>query len=95
VPEALTGAHAGWVLSREIEFKFQVPRLFPGPKAISAAPRWRGAGGPGAVYDEALSMRGSIMRENRETLSPPDVMVHAGRGGKSEDAIHRCTEQGV
>ena len=40
-------------------------------------------------------MRGSIMRENRETLSPPDVMVHAGRGGKSEDAIHRCTEQGV
>jgi hypothetical protein len=34
------------------------------------------------------------MRENRETLRPHAVMA-AGRGGKSEDAIHRCTEQGV
>src|SRR5262245_47444844 len=49
VTEALTGAHAGRVLSREIEFYFQVPRLFPEPKATPEAPRearrsgtWRG-----------------------------------------------------
>ena len=94
MPEAFTGAHAGRVLSREIEFRFQVPRLFPELKAILAAPKLRGAAGPGAVDDETPSMCGSILRENRETLRLPAVMV-AGRGGKSEDASHRCTAQGV
>ena len=31
VPEALAEAHAGQVLSREIELKSQGPRLFPAP----------------------------------------------------------------
>jgi hypothetical protein len=42
VPEALTGAHAGRVLSRENECS-QVPRLFLEPKATLTAPAWRGA----------------------------------------------------
>jgi hypothetical protein len=72
--EALAGAHAGRVLSREIEFNFQVPSLFLGTKATPDAPEWRGGSGPGAVDDKTPSMRGSTMRENRETL-------HTARGG--------------
>jgi hypothetical protein len=68
VPEALTGAHAGRVLSREIEFNSQGPRVFLGSKATPAAPLWRGVAGSGAVDVETLSMRGSIVRENREAL---------------------------
>jgi hypothetical protein len=74
VAEALTGAHAGRVLSREMEFDFQVPRLFLESKAILATPglvrrgeTWRG-------HRETPSMRGSIARENRETL-------HTAQGG--------------
>lgn len=74
VPEALTGAHAGRVFSREIEFNFQVPRLFPGSKATPALPARQGEAGPGAVDDKTPSMRGSTVRENRETL-------HTARGG--------------
>jgi hypothetical protein len=67
VPEALTGAHAGRVLSREIE-------ILPGAEVVSGAEgntsctkkgevrrTWRGR-------HETPSMRGSTMRENRETL---------------------------
>jgi len=32
VPEALTGAHVGRVLSREIEFRYWAPRLFLEPE---------------------------------------------------------------
>jgi hypothetical protein len=74
VAEALTGAHAGRVLSREMEFDFQVPRPCLEPKATPDTPDWRGVAGPGAVIDETPSMRGSIARENRETL-------HTARGG--------------
>jgi hypothetical protein len=42
VPEALTGAHVGRVLSREIGFDLQVPRSFLGSKATPAAPERRG-----------------------------------------------------
>jgi hypothetical protein len=63
-------------LSREIEFKFQVPRLFSRSKAIlHAPPRTRGEAGLARSYDEALSMRGSVMRENRETLRSPLAMA--------------------
>jgi hypothetical protein len=69
VTEALTGAHVGRVLSREIEFNFWVPRLFPELKAIPATPR-RGEAQRDLArsHDETPSMRGSNMRENRETL---------------------------
>jgi hypothetical protein len=83
VPEALTGARAGRVLSREIEFNFQVPRLFLAPKATPDAPKWRGATRPGAVDVKTPSMRGSTMRENRETLHTPEADGAAGRDGKS------------
>ena len=46
------------------------------------------------AQSETPGTLGNSMRENRETLRPPAVMA-ADRGGKSEDAIHRCTEQGV
>jgi hypothetical protein len=39
VTEALTGVHAGRVLSREIELNFQVPSLFLKPKATPDAPQ--------------------------------------------------------
>jgi hypothetical protein len=39
-------------------------------------------------------MRGSAMHENRETLRLPWAVAPMGRGGKSEDVIHRCTVAG-
>ena len=72
--EALTGAHAGRVLSREMEFDYQVPRLFLESKAILAKPGLVRRGGTWRGHRETPSMRGSIARENRETL-------HTARGG--------------
>jgi hypothetical protein len=40
-------------------------------------------------------MRGSTMRENRETLHTALADGAMGRGGKSKDWSHRCTGQGV
>ena len=68
MPEALTGAHAGRVLSRESE---NVPGAegLPGPEGNTHCT------GSGEVqgdlarsHDKTPSMRGSTMRENRETL---------------------------
>ena len=65
--EALTGAHAGRVLSREIE-------IFPGAEAVCAAEGEtrctvkREVGRDLARSKQTPSMRGSVMRENRETL---------------------------
>ncbi len=49
----------------------------------------------GLAWSKTLSMRGSTLRENRETLCPPTVDGAVGRDGKSEDPSHRRTEQGV
>ena len=94
--EALTGAHAGRVLSREIEFKFQVPSLFLEPKATSAAPR------DGEVrrdlarsHDETPCMRGSTLRENRETLYPPAAMVLRAAAGSPRTQSTDERVQGV
>jgi len=43
----------------------------------------------GLARSVTLSMRGSILRENRETLRPPATDGVAGRDGKSEDVSHR------
>ena len=72
--EALTGVHAGRVLSREIEFNSQVPRLFLGSKATPATSELARCGRTWRGQREAPSMRGSTARENRETL-------HTARGG--------------
>ena len=72
--EALTGAHAGRVLSREIE-------MFPGAEAVGAAEgETRCTANREVWWDLARSkqtpsMRGSVMCENRETLRPPLAMA--------------------
>src|SRR6266581_4345361 len=95
VPEALTGAHAGRVLSREIEFKSQAPRLFPELKAIPDVARRRGTSGPGAVARR--DPEHAWKHHAREPGGPATARGDgaAGRGGKSEDPSHRRTEQGV
>jgi hypothetical protein len=75
VPEALTGAHAGRVLSREIGYETQAPRLFLESKAIPAVPRCEGQRGLARSHEETPSMRGSTLHENREALRPPVAMV--------------------
>ena len=68
VPEALTGAHAGRVLSRESE-------IVPGAEDLPGTEGNTHCIGNGEMrgdlarsYDKTPSMCGSIMRENRETL---------------------------
>jgi hypothetical protein len=51
-----------------MQFNFQVPRLFPESKATPAAPTLARCGRTWRGQREALSMRGSTARENRETL---------------------------
>jgi hypothetical protein len=93
-PEALTGALAGRPLSREETPNFQVPSLFrcdEGNTGPTDKARWCGT----CARSKNPSMRGSTMYENRETLDPPTTGGVVGRGGKSKDASHRCTGQGV
>ena len=75
VPEALTGAHAGRVLSREIE-------ILPGAETVSGVEGNTRRTEQGEVLRDLArshvktpSMRGNTMRENRETLQPPTVMA--------------------
>jgi hypothetical protein len=68
VGEALTGEHAGQPLSSEITTSACRPRPDRG-KATSGVPQREGH--PGAAESETLSMRGSSMRENRETPGTP------------------------
>jgi hypothetical protein len=79
VGEALTGGHAGQPSSSEIT----TPACRPGPD--------KGKATPGAALSEpfldaaeskTLSMRGSSLRENRETSGTP-VPWGAGRSGKA------------
>ena len=92
VAEALTGAHAGRVLSREIE-------TIPGAEAVGAAEGYtrctgkRGEVGPGAVD---IDPEHAWKRHVREPGGPAAALGDGalGRGGKSEDAIHRCTAAG-
>ena len=81
-PEALTGAHAGRVLSREIDFQSQVPRLFPESKATPAAPPWQGAAGPGAVGDPEHAWKHSAREPGDPATAHGGGAV--GRDGKSK-----------
>ena len=93
VAEALTGAHAGRVLSREIE-------IFPGAEAVF------GAEGDTRSTDRREGLWGlarsttdpehAWKRHAREPGGPVAALGDGagGRGGKSEDAIHRCTAAG-
>jgi hypothetical protein len=95
VAEALTGAHAGRVLSREMELNSQVPRLFLGPKATLDTPDWRGVKGPGAVISRPRACVEALRARTGRPCTPPEADGVSGRDGKSKDLSHRCTEQGV
>ncbi len=75
VPEALTGVHAGRVLSRESE---STSRRRGRPRSRRQHRLHRSGEvqeGLARSYDETPSMRGSTLRENRETLLVPVAVV--------------------
>ncbi len=85
--EALTGACAGGLWSREIIY-------VRGADAVSVSgrphPRSRQGERPGNLArSQNLSMRRNISRENREIPWPPVGYGATGRGGKSEDLSHQ------
>ena len=93
MPEALTGAHAGRVLSREIE-------IIPGAETVFGVEgNTRDAVSREARRDLARSTADpehAWKRHAREPGGPATAHGDGavGRGGKSEDAIHRCTAAG-
>lgn len=87
VLEALTGVHAGRVLSRE---RFNLPGAqafltVEGNTNHSAKAR---GGGPGAVEDPEHAWT-HLVREPGDPVTASGRMVNRGRGGKSKDAIRR------
>jgi len=81
--EALTGARAGGLLSREII-------LVRGADAVAVSGRLHPMPRYGERYkdlarSENLSMHGNISRENREVPYSPATYGMAGRIGKSQD----------
>ena len=80
--EALTGAHAGWVLSREIDLTPGCRRPYGRRKAILAASPSRDAAGPRAVSDPTHARK----HLEREPGDPASVYREAAdRIGKSQD----------
>ena len=80
--EALTGAHAGWVLSREIDLTPGCRRPYGRRKAILAASPSRDAAGPRAVSDPTHA-RKLLEREPGDPASVCREVVD--RIGKSQD----------
>ena len=78
--EALTGEHAGQPSSSESTTSACRPRPDRG-KATSGVPQREGH--PGAAESQTLSMRGSSMRENRETPGTPSTVGGEGRSEKA------------
>ena len=80
--EALTGAHAGWVLSREIDLTPGCRRPYGRRKAILAASPTRDAARPRAVSDPMHAWK----HFEREPGDPASVCREvADRIGKSQD----------
>jgi hypothetical protein len=103
--EALTGAHAGWVLSCEI-IATGVPTSFPHGGRQHRRMRYRQHPRDSA-QSETPGMYGSSTRENRETPSTPVVEGVTGRlekalsqksnahvGGESDGRVV-CAEQRI
>ena len=82
--EALTGARAGQVLSREIT-SLGRRRCLRKRKAISGATLCEPLRSP--ARSETLCMCGNTSRENREVLRSATADGAGARIGKSEDAI--------
>ena len=91
----MAGAHAGRVLSREIE-------ILPGAEAVFGVEgktrrtakrevRW----GLARSYSETPSMRGSAMCENREALRPPAAMASWAAVGSLRTQSTDVRPQGV
>ena len=83
IGEALTGAHAGRVLSRE-------NRSDQGADAVVLVGRPHVHARHGELMDDPArsktsDMRGNSMRENREIHGPPAADGPAGRAGKVDD----------
>lgn len=75
--EALTGVHAGFVLSSEIDY-FRVPTRSDSSEGNTEAGVMRACGRPCGVADQ--SMRGTFLCENREALLLPES--DSGRAGR-------------
>ena len=84
-PEALTGAHAGQLSSREMGI-VRGADTFPVVEG-NTAPVGSAKTGAGPARSENLNMHGTTVRENREIPSPPTVLCAGGRIGKSEDVL--------
>ena len=86
VGEALTGGHAGQPSSSEITTSARRPCPDKGKATLGSAPSEQP---PGVAESETLSMRGSSMRENRETPGIPPQP--ATEGGRPEKATSRTS----
>jgi RNA-directed DNA polymerase len=83
IGEALTGAHAGRVLSRENRSNQGADTVKLNGRPHTSARQGECAGDP--ARSETSNMRGNSMRENREIPGSPAVDGPAGRVGKVED----------
>jgi hypothetical protein len=90
--EALTGARAGRVLSRERNFLRDADAVGesgrPHPTHRYREMRW------GPARSETLCTDGHTSHENREILCPSAADDAAGRVGKAKDVRRRCTDTG-
>jgi RNA-directed DNA polymerase len=82
--EALTGEHAGQVLSREMEQLRGADAVEKGGRLHPAHRQREVCGNP--ARSETLCMRGSTATGNRESPWSPVAMSAAGRVGKSKDS---------
>ena len=80
--EALTGVHAGWVLSREIAQRPGCRRCENKRKATPRTTAWRVGRGPCAVEDPTHAWTHLV----REPGDPRIALVEQGRIAKSQDA---------
>jgi hypothetical protein len=82
--EALTGEHAGRVLSREMETRHRgADAVEKGGRPHPARRHRKACEGP--ARSETPSMRGSTATGNRESPWSPEAMSAAGRIGTSKD----------
>lgn len=88
--EALTGARAGWVLSREIDAPLRKQWALRDADAVEIGgrqyPRRRSGKTPrNPARSETPCMYGNTLRGNREVLRPSAAVAKADRIGKSKD----------
>ena len=85
--EALTGARAGWVWSRETTFLRDADAVEVSGR-LHPLHRYREMQ-PSPAWSETRCTHGNTSHENREVLCSPVAAVVAGRVGKSKDVRRR------